>query len=514
MKALPILLFFPILISCQHFNQKNYDKPQKVIIAGKVQNVDLGYHEVKLYINKAGFSQTSMIANSNITGTFHATFESYTPTDFILTYKGSMLFVLAHPGDSMYIEFDGSTENRIEFLETIKFSGDASKTNQDASIFQAHYNSSFSDEWKALDNAKKSYTPEKFLLYLDTLKGKADHMYNTFVKEVSPNRETKIWAKTRLESYYYDALISYPGEYTQANFDYQTFRLPGNYYKPLFNYLPIKQEKLISGSALSVFINRFNGYCNKRIWNDPKNQKYTSPEVREEIPREKLDSLFVHGIITHTPDPLLRQLALTEFVSQHFDQSDIGMYEKFRPVFDDYIKVPFLAKPLAEKYAELKAGTHINIYTPVKKERKHLAIAPDAHLEKFEDLSGKQAFDSILTKNKDKVVYVDFWATWCGPCKEEMPHSKTLMEDLKGNEVAFVYLCIDCAEKLWKEDIAEFQIGGQHYYLTKKQSDEIKKAFEIQGIPYYLLVDKDGEIVDKGHHLKPYNMRSQILKLL
>ena len=52
-------------------------------------------------------------------------------------------------------------------------------------------------------------------------------------------------------------------------------------------------------------------------------------------------------------------------------------------------------------------------------------------------------FDDILAKYKGEAVYVDFWASWCGPCKREMPHSLNLQKYFKGKPVAFVFIDLD-----------------------------------------------------------------------
>lgn len=131
-----------------------------------------------------------------------------------------------------------------------------------------------------------------------------------------------------------------------------------------------------------------------------------------------------------------------------------------------------------------------------------------------DEYSTQQLIDSILKINTGKIIYIDCWATWCGPCKAEMPNSKKLMTELKNESVAFVYLCLKSQEKIWKENLSQLEIGGQHYLLNTEQSNTLYKAFDIQGIPFYILLNKNGQIVEKGSHLRPDVTKEKIEVLL
>jgi thiol-disulfide isomerase/thioredoxin len=111
----------------------------------------------------------------------------------------------------------------------------------------------------------------------------------------------------------------------------------------------------------------------------------------------------------------------------------------------------------------------------------------------FTTLEGKSMKLSDL---KGKVVYMDFWASWCGPCKGEMPHAKKLKEQLAGKDVVFLYVSIDDKEDAWKKGITAMDIEGIHT-RTPGWQGEIATLYKIQSVPAYFLIDKKGRFALK-----------------
>ena len=141
---------------------------------------------------------------------------------------------------------------------------------------------------------------------------------------------------------------------------------------------------------------------------------------------------------------------------------------------------------LLEKNAELETRLAENAK---KGGYRVLAIEPE--------LKGEDVFKAIVEPFKGKPVLVDFWATWCGPCRRAMDTIKPLKEELAG-KVAFVYVSSPTSpEGLWKNMIAD--IHGDHYYVTEEQWTTLLQQFESQGIPTYVVVDKDGNV--KAKHI-------------
>lgn len=493
------------MIGCSESNMTNYTKPKQVIIAGKIDNIDVEQLSVKLYVNRLGFDQLEVFTTADSSGNFHTSFETYTPTDVWLDYRRNVL-VLVHPGDSIFVRFNGIPQKRADILQSIKFSGDAVKVNQEAARFQQTYFSNpLYTHWVSKEKTKKEYNINQYMLYLDTLQSKIDSLYNRFVKDVSPTKEVKVWAKIFIEQDYYNALALYPDEHRHLNkLTSDKWKVPISYYNVLKKRLPITRSMLISGYALSNYINRYHyDYVRVNLWAEEENKKYNEKDGSIVAPTNIVDSLMIYGIIKYTSDNFLKQMVLTELIMQSFDDSNINLFEKHRNVIELNIKEPFLKEPIIDRYRQLKE----QLNTPHQ-------IRSEAMLSRIANSSVKPIIDSVFSLNRGKVIYLDCWATWCAPCKSEMPKSKELMEKMYGKEVAFIYLCLDSEKRLWEASLAELQLEGQHYFLTKEQSADIRQAFSIEAIPHYFLVNKKGVIIEKGSHLRPSIVKEKIIELL
>lgn len=107
--------------------------------------------------------------------------------------------------------------------------------------------------------------------------------------------------------------------------------------------------------------------------------------------------------------------------------------------------------------------------------------------------SSEQLMDSVIAKYKGKVVFVDFWATWCGPCLKAMLESEDVRKELENKEVVFLYFTDTSSPKsLWEQKV--YEISGEQYYITLKAMNYIHKKYNFTRIPHYLIFDKNGQL--------------------
>ena len=125
------------------------------------------------------------------------------------------------------------------------------------------------------------------------------------------------------------------------------------------------------------------------------------------------------------------------------------------------------------------------------------------------------SFDDVLAKYKGNVIYLDFWASWCGPCKAEMPNSAKLSKKLADEDVVFLYVSTDKDPEAWKKMIRIMQLHGLHYRLGANTRKPVFETFGIKYIPHYVLFDKEGNMV-KNNMTRPGDPETEkmILELL
>ena len=157
---------------------------------------------------------------------------------------------------------------------------------------------------------------------------------------------------------------------------------------------------------------------------------------------------------------------------------------------------------------------------------KYLAIARRdfanaSSLKSSDDVDGMGDGEKILRKliepYKGKVILLDVWGTWCGPCKAALAKSQEEYEHLKGYDIVYLYLANRSSEESWKNVIKEYNVTGDnvvHYNLPAEQQTAIERFLGVNSYPTYKLIDRNGNILDVNADPRDLNALENLLKMM
>lgn len=193
----------------------------------------------------------------------------------------------------------------------------------------------------------------------------------------------------------------------------------------------------------------------------------------------------IDSLVQHTT---LKELLLARSFYQSIDKQRLPLSKKSLLVLEEKItKAPIkdVIKDINNHYVNL--GNKEISYLASLKNTDHLKEAKDA----------EALFSALIAPYKGKVIYLDFWGTWCGPCREQMPFATAVKKEFAGKEVVFMYLANRSPEKSWLNVIKQMDLVGEnvvHYRLPEEQQAMIERKFAVNSFPTYMLIDKDGKM--------------------
>ena len=189
-------------------------------------------------------------------------------------------------------------------------------------------------------------------------------------------------------------------------------------------------------------------------------------------------------------DQPLRDLVLAQRIYQQIDATRQPVDPAVMAFAEQLIKTPpalDIVKNLNDKYLALQQRD----------------ISKSSSLKSAEDVAnmsdGEKILRKIIEPYKGKIILLDIWGTWCGPCKDALSHSAEEYERLKEFDMVFLYLANRSGDEAWKNVIKEYNVLGDnvvHYNLPSDQQSAIEHFLKVNAFPTYKLIDRDGNILD------------------
>lgn len=163
---------------------------------------------------------------------------------------------------------------------------------------------------------------------------------------------------------------------------------------------------------------------------------------------------------------------------------------------------------LPSAYAEMLAAANKELMAKIEENKNKTGFT----IHEAGEVSNEDLFASIISKFKGKVILVDFWATWCGPCRMANKAMVPMKAELQDRDIIYLYITGETSPlKTWENMIPD--IHGEHYRLTADQWAYLGKSFDISGVPTYLVLDREGNTTYRQVGFPGVNkMKEELLK--
>ena len=214
------------------------------------------------------------------------------------------------------------------------------------------------------------------------------------------------------------------------------------------------------------------------------------PEV-EDIVNDYFDMIDLKAKLIDSvyQDPVLRDIAKGQLLCSRFVERRLPLNQTCMDVLSE-IQLPAIRNAVMTRNDKLLAIQQAEVEDIA-------SLRPSSDVEGLTD--GEAILRKILEPYKGRIVYLDIWGTWCGPCKEKLSESDYVKQQLKEFDIVYLYLANRSPEESWKNVIKQYKLTGDncvHYNLPTAQQRAVEEFLHVDAFPTYKLIDKQGNIHD------------------
>lgn len=452
---LSLFLFFAFLATSQ-----------TVVFTGKLLNADGDSIEL-FHLDGTGNDRSLGKAPVDDDGVFYMKTEIFKEGEYNWRYGSESTAVYFTPGDSLHV-----TQDITQFDETIKYTG----TNPAPSNYLAQYFLRFMDSDRLdnfipalMQNAITAMEPGPYLHFADSLTGLQLAYLDKWKELLSEKFYEREVAKYIFSPVYIKTMYPLIRNYYAENQEgVEPVTVPDSYY----NFLEEMQFNRDDLTDLPQYMNAA----------DFKLKRFNLTTLGFDQPSDSIQFVQIFNNAANVAAGATVDRLRFDIISDLFYYQDASKLSNLKNLFmasdaDQTLKDRL--KAIYEEAITLSKGKP----------------APDFKLknEMNEEVS--------LADLRGKVIYLDFWASWCGPCINEFNYVGMVKEKVEGKDIVFLYISIDDQEDAWRVGMEKHQLSGIHLWVPGFQHP-LPQAYMVRGIPKYMIIDREGLIYD-AHPPRP-----------
>ena len=385
------------------------------------------------------------------------------------------------PGDQLHIDAD-----LLDLPQSLRFSGQGAANNQFLAALRSRFFDYLRIDYKDLEVDAFRKMIDQRRLELESFLDEGCSQY-----QLTPGFIAYYRAEIAYE--WANFIVSYPTDYMFANGS-RNKNLPADYHDAL------DQVDLVDEAAIGT--TDYRTFLERNFWrieeeaatralreqvSEEQRRAFIQPHtiaylpdfiVRLDEEQRRGDLIQPHNIIYHLAKRLLHGKVLyfflageiiDDFQQGRFDQGEQRLAEFLQD--NPYPAYTEAVEEVVRETAQLKPGQP----------------APDFTLD---DLQGQSV---SLSDFKGQAVFLDFWASWCGPCIGAVPHLEELKQRTRDQKVVFLNISLDPADE-WHQAVEEHGLTGVHVHAPGGWRATVTQLYQVRGIPSYFLVGPDGRM--------------------
>lgn len=465
--SLLILLATLVILSCSQPEQFN----PTVIISGKLLNSDT--KGITVYLEQE-IATTSLSED----GSFNIRFDAEESEYYYVSAGKEGFSLFLSPGDSIFVEAD------VESMDdTFKLHGALAVEN--TYLFEKD---KYSNE-SGINNPIELMALDK-----DTYFTKKEEFFSTLATKLDALKAAKELDKEFIK--FEEAYISYQPLYMDNQYPmYHAYikkiprdsvDFPVDEVKEKLKQVDLTREDLLkSGVYKSLIDSRINEEVTNLM-------KQDSTLKGSEDGYEKARFMAMDNLLTNQA---IKDQLLFDFIKSNLEYRGPVHVQSSLDKFEAENKSPKLQAKLNEikqKWEPIMPGKEV----------------PDFN---FVTIKGESVKLSDL---KGNLVYIDIWATWCGPCIAEHPHWDKMKEEYKDKPISFLTISIDNTKEPWEKMVKAKNMEGLQWFAENAWKSDIAQHFMVNAIPRFLLLDKDGKVIDPSADRPSGKIRETVEKFL